>query len=326
MKLCKIFGRGVKELDDPELVNHPHVQTSAKGGCMHAQKFLFQQAIAVVRHGERLDSSREPRSERTDNELKRWPHDCPLTRRGFQRSREVGKTLANVGSVAPFEVIVSSPYLRCAQSASEIARVLKLPVIFDDDLGEVGENVGKTFVQTSPPHRSPQELALSLHSDFPDVEYGVDDDGLQILGGYPAFPESLLMARTRFAKKAQHICHAAATALKSVIIVTHADAVDAILGSMKMTWESTQVATSSFFIATREVPISAKSTSGPRSSDERVYGSHTPKWQVECSPGIKYTKNSACVQKRINDLRRRHGRLHRNSFESGAVSFGPLIP
>jgi len=297
------------------VADHPHVLMTTKSGCFGKDHALtFNQAIAVVRHGERLDSTREWSS--SAKELRSWPHDCPLTHKGMRASREVGQKLGNTGNSAPFEVIVSSPYLRCAQSASEIARELKLPVIFDDDVGEVGENVGKAFDPNAPPHRGRSELLRYLHKEYPDVEYAMTDDRLQFHGGYPMFPESLSQARSRFARKAQHICQSAAMALKSVIIVTHADALDAIVGAMKMSWVLTEVPPSAFFVAEREVRVmERRARKTRRVTDDFVFGSQAAKWSVELCTSIKCTRKPEIVNTRMQELRRRCGKLDRVTFD-----------
>jgi len=294
------------------------------GGCFGKDQVLtFNQAIAVVRHGERLESTGRLTS--TTKSSRSWPHDCPLTRTGMRASREVGQTLGNVGNAAPFEVIVSSPYLRCAQSASEIARELKLPVIFDDDLGEVGEHIGRAIDPQAPPHRGRRDLEQCLRRDFPSVEYAMTADRLQFHGGYPMFPESLSQARTRFAKKAQNICQSAAAALKSVIIVTHPDALDAIVGSMKMSWVLTEVPAGAFFVARRTVRImERRGRRTRRFTDDFVFGSQAPMWTVELCPSIKCTRKAETSCIRMEELRRRTGKLDRYTFDLEDHSFKKL--
>jgi broad specificity phosphatase PhoE len=241
-------------------------------------------------------------------------------------SREVGKQLGNVRNAAPFDVIVSSPYLRCAESASEIARELRLPVIFDDDLGEVGENVSKTFDPNSPPHRERSELLRYLYKEYPDVEYAMAGDHLQIHGGYPMFPESLSQARTRFAKKAQHICQSAAASLRSVIIVTHADALDAIVGAMKRSWVLTEVPSGAFFVAERQVRVMEKRARGSqRLTEELVFGTQAPMWTVELCPSIKSARRPEMASTRMEELRRRTGKLERNVFDLENYSFSSKV-
>ena len=174
--------------DYDKIVNHAGVT------CV-SDVLTFRQAVAVVRHGERLDST-PAWSSYPERNL--WPMDPPLTEEGHIGSREVGHHLQHdlpEGS-DPFEVIISSPYLRCAESACQIARVLKIPVVFDRDVGEI---FGDAFRHAqSNPHRSSKELAEILVRHFPDVEYAVDADGVQMVGSQPRFPETLREARRRF--------------------------------------------------------------------------------------------------------------------------------
>jgi len=297
--------------DYDEIVNHAGV-TSVN------DVLTFRQAVAVVRHGERLDST-PAWSSYPERNL--WPMDPPLTEEGHIGSREVGHHLQHdlpEGS-DPFEVIISSPYLRCAESACQIARVLKIPVVFDRDLGEI---FGDAFRDThSKPHRSSKELAEILVRDFPDVEYAADADGVQIVGSQPRFPETLREARRRFQFKAQTIIGAAATQLKSVVIVTHADALAAVACLMKMSWALVDIPFSACFIAARSVGVMRKS-SHRRLKEKTVYGERAPSWGVTLDAHVKCEVDNRLVQKRRRDLRtllvdtELAKRLYRHDFEN----------
>jgi broad specificity phosphatase PhoE len=278
----------------------------------------FRQAVAVVRHGERLDSTPAWSSypERTQ-----WPMDPPLTTEGHFGSREVGHHLQDdlPEGAAPFEVIVSSPYLRCVESACQIARILKIPVVFDRDVGEIfGE--GFRDVQSNP-HRSPKELAEILRRDFPDVKYSVDADGVQMVGSEPPFPETLKQARRRFQFKAQLIIGAAATQVKSVVIVTHADALHSVASLMKMSWNLVDIPFSACFIAARSVGVMRESTHR-RLKEKTVYGERAPKWGLTLDAHVRCEVDSRLVEKRRRDLSmllvktKLKKRLYRNEFQN----------
>lgn len=289
-KFC--FADSLPDTEFERVVSDPHVQGDGV--------LTFRQAVAVVRHGERLDSTLAWASH---PDRVSWPLDPPLTAGGLDMSRDVGFHLEkNVPEgAAPFEVVVSSPFLRCAETASEIARVLEIPVVFDRDVGEI---FGEAFRDVQDrPHRSPGELAAILQRDFPDVKYAIDaDGGLQVLGNGPSFPETLKQARKRFQFKAQNIARAAGAQLKSIILVTHADAVAAIASLMKMSLCFDDVPPCACFIAARSVGV-VKKSSRSRLKEKTIYGACAPRWGLTLSDDIKYRVTADMVEKRRADLR-----------------------
>ena len=84
-----------------------------------------------------------PRNSRLDSEpgwehyelRETWPYDPPLSPTGFIHAKENAKHFKTLRQ--KFDFVLSSPYLRCAQTACEMAKELNIPVHFDLDLGEV---------------------------------------------------------------------------------------------------------------------------------------------------------------------------------------------
>merc|ERR1719424_364791 len=112
--------------------------------------FILDQTFAVVRHGDRLDHT--PRAREVLNSA--YPNDTPLSPPGFPHAKDVGMVLHQ--SKAHFKLIVCSPYFRCAQTASCIAQILKIPVHFDLDIGEVFDDVSmEGDCKDKPQHRAP---------------------------------------------------------------------------------------------------------------------------------------------------------------------------
>lgn len=172
----------------------------------------FIQAVAVVQHGERAD--------RTFTELtltdKAERIDPPLSAAGKKKSRVTGGRLVSLtpDGASPYQLIISSPELRCAQTASEIAQELDLPVLFDRDLVDAVHGLGGGS------SRSPQNLLDALHEDHPTVRYAVDWDArLQILGGASAGVVAMPQAMSRYHFKAELIIDAAFAQAMSVVIV-----------------------------------------------------------------------------------------------------------
>jgi hypothetical protein len=196
---------------------------------------------------------------------------------------------------------------------------LSIPIVFDRELGEVCGEACRRDAKGKH-HRSPEELADMLQDDFPDVEFAMNGmGGLLVVGKDPSFPESLADARRRFAFKAQTIARAAARQLKSVIIVTHGDAVASIVSMMHMAWCLRDIPPSAFFIADRSLGV-MRSSSRRRLRDNTVYGGRAPSWSVTLSEHIKCDVKEELVQKRRGDLRKMLDdaalprRLHSNDF------------
>ena len=77
-------------------------------------------AVAVLRHGERQDSVFGSAWHGTED-FQRYPFDCPITDHAVWEAQHAAHQLRNF---ADFHVIVSSPYLRCVQTAVALADAL----------------------------------------------------------------------------------------------------------------------------------------------------------------------------------------------------------
>jgi len=198
--------------------------------------------------------------------------------------------------------VLSSPYLRCAQTACEIARELRLPVHFDLDLGEVFD-----FDEPGPlgpQHRPPEVLAEELESMYPDVELRRGADGkLVIRGAQQKHPETLLHARLRFAFKVQEAVRAASSSMMNIIVVTHADAVASIASFMNLELVVTAVPMAAFVTGQRGVGLSSGTWKNLiDTAKEPVFG-RFQQWNVELSTGIVAKKEPHIAQKKQEDLR-----------------------
>ena len=66
-------------------------------------------------------------------------------------------------------MVLSSPYYRCAQTACEIARHLRIPVGFDLDLGEVFDDV----------YMPANTDGLPMHRDLAELSYILDHESAE---------------------------------------------------------------------------------------------------------------------------------------------------
>lgn len=266
---------------------HPHVSKDKAhgfgGGC-----YFLDQTFAIVRHGDRLDHTKDwlhfP-------DKKRWPNDTPLTAEGHKHATDVGHALAeaSVANGKPFQLIISSPYYRCAQTSSRIAEILQVPIHFDLDLGEVFDAESMTGnIAGQMQHREPEELKSQLRKDFPHVEYVSDDNGKFIVEGkLQHFPEPFAGARMRFCYKVKKLLQRASSELMSVVIVTHGDALAAVVGLLREAWSIKAVPYTAYAIASRQVKV--MESSGHVLKEEPIYVD-PQSWTLTLSKGFDYTE------------------------------------
>jgi len=298
-----------ESLVEASVSKHPDVELvdNGKGSTFYA----LRQNFAIVRHADRLDRTTDWDAH---PDSQKWVNDTPLSRFGHEHATETAEGLKNSGK--PFGLIVSSPYLRCAQTASRIAQVMKLPIQFDLDLGEVFDKSSMVGSVDGPQHRDPELLEASLLKDFPDVKWVKDEDNkIKIEGSQQKFPESLDAARMRFSFKVQQLLQRAASKLISVIIVTHGDALGCVIGMMQKDWKITNVPYASYALASREVMVLEKGSMEIK-SDEPVY---EQEWTLKVSAGLKYEEVHPCSKKRkhalhAQDIRKMNAR-HSNASE-----------
>jgi len=276
-------------LNKETLESHAAVETLQVSRCCSvAEYFALKQLVGVVRHGDRLDQTPEWLNYADRG---RYPADGPLTDLGRTHSQEAGRALSDASQKKgiPFGLVVSSPYLRCAQTASEIARVLGVPVQFDLDLGEVfGSDM--EGADGSPKHRCPDELESALQVDYQDVKYLRDDCGkLQIRGKQPNYPESTESARLRFCFKVQELVRQAALKLSSIVIVTHADALASVTRLLMPSSVLTRIPYAGHIIASRSVKV-FDARSNREMTQEPVYRKHV-EWTVDVGPGFEMAES-----------------------------------
>mmetsp|Transcript_73461 Transcript_73461/g.192656 ORF Transcript_73461/g.192656 Transcript_73461/m.192656 type:complete len:320 (-) Transcript_73461:454-1413(-) len=186
----------------------------------------FEQTLVVVRHSERLDFA-DPGYPETE-EGRAWPFDAPLTEHGVELAQSVAAEMDELHKKARFGMIASSPYRRCMQTAAVIARRLNLPVVLDQEIGEVW---GEDMPSERPPHRSPlqlQEMAqeLGIQVSNPVLAEG----GFKLFGKRPqTWPETVRMGHERALVRMHAYIEQSARHRQNYIIVSHAPAVAAMV-------------------------------------------------------------------------------------------------
>lgn len=190
----------------------------------------FITAVAIVRHGERLDQV-NPQAWFHSPMGRQFPFDCPLTRRGREMARQVAEELQKTGLT--FGIVVSSPYLRCVQTAGEMAEVLGLKLCIDAELSEIYGPRTHGQWKTPPPRRGLADLSeLVTLNGVPLLKSPllVKSDNGDFFGSSPVWPESLETARLRLVSRVEQYLARGLQMKKNFVLVTHGDCVAASLG------------------------------------------------------------------------------------------------
>lgn len=184
---------------------------------------------AVIRHAEREDATRLRWAEAPQGYIVP-PHvnDPELSTDGKHLVAGLAnRVLTALGDEAQVQVVVTSPYMRCVQTAVGICRHIgpNATLLIDNMLGEVyGPDI---FGDEEPAHllRGPESIARYCH------ENGVNIGG-RTLGQWPKWPESLRSARLRFINRFLQYLHRGSATKKNFVLVTHADGVAAALSTL----------------------------------------------------------------------------------------------
>eukprot|EP00928_Gymnodinium_smaydae_P095436 TRINITY_DN8207_c0_g1_i1.p1 TRINITY_DN8207_c0_g1~~TRINITY_DN8207_c0_g1_i1.p1 ORF type:complete len:421 (-),score=66.97 TRINITY_DN8207_c0_g1_i1:255-1433(-) len=196
--------------------------------------------LAVVRHGERLDDANAAAWLRSQGG-RDFPFDCSITAQGRRQAASVGRELASFG----FQLVITSPFARCVQTASVICKEMGLPLCLDYELGEVfaPDYFGKRWATSGPVLRSAEEIIalvppgiqLICRSSDGDSDEGALGTELQtefvthpaILGTPPVWPEAVHDARLRFGNRVEYYASLGQRTRANVVLVTHGHCIQA---------------------------------------------------------------------------------------------------
>ena len=188
------------------------------------------QFLAVSRHTERADDVGAlfhgvPWCLMQDS--KQWPYDPPLSDTGLVEAEELGEKLHRVvGELgAELHVVITSPYLRCVQTAAHICKAFGkgTKLLLDNTLSEI---YGPCIMGDEEPTNPVRPLQQSL--DFCSAQ-GVNLEVRKILGQWPPWPETLKSARQRFAARFVDYVKRGYTMRRNFLLVSHADCVGGAL-------------------------------------------------------------------------------------------------
>eukprot|EP00913_Durusdinium_trenchii_P031259 g29266.t1 len=185
---------------------------------------------AVVRHAERADDVGAlvkglPWCLMQDS--KHWPYDPPLSDAGLAGAEELGwrfrKTFQDLD--ADLHVVVTSPFLRCVQTAALICQQFgRTKLLIDNSLGEI---YGPCIMGEPEPEKPVRPLQQSV--DFCS-SHGVETlEVRRLLGKWPTWPEAMRGARRRYANRFVEYLRRGHQVGRNFILVSHADCVGSAL-------------------------------------------------------------------------------------------------
>merc|ERR1719313_2307572 len=89
----------------------------------------------MMRHAERRDASWDPLDAPHVDEM--WPFDPTLSKKGYAQAESAARALTD--ATGGFELVVSSPFRRCVETALAVCRASNAPLFIDPELGEIFE-------------------------------------------------------------------------------------------------------------------------------------------------------------------------------------------
>eukprot|EP00931_Biecheleriopsis_adriatica_P048811 TRINITY_DN28203_c0_g1_i1.p1 TRINITY_DN28203_c0_g1~~TRINITY_DN28203_c0_g1_i1.p1 ORF type:complete len:405 (-),score=77.61 TRINITY_DN28203_c0_g1_i1:3-1190(-) len=193
--------------------------------------------VVVLRHGERADQA-TPQAWYRSELGRRYPFDPPLTHRGRMQASEVAKELDKAYG-RDFELVISSPFIRCIETAVVICKQLDLGLCVDRELGEIfaPEYFGD-WEEPGPSLRSEEEVMAFVPKDVRLV--GISDVGEPLsevstgkqanffVGEASRWPET--EGRLRLASRVEQLSNKASLLGGAhLVLVTHGDCVAASL-------------------------------------------------------------------------------------------------
>lgn len=205
----------------------------------------WEQLLVVMRHSERLDfADEEAWFQHPDSRI--YPMDPPITSRGKSLAKVQGRMLAEIleNAGTAVDVIITSPYIRCVQTAVAVREVLpsrrggQVPIVIDSEVSEVG--IYKKPSGISDPRLLRSHLDFcSRRRSFPEVAKIDDLLGVELLnndafvGISPPFPEQRRAAHLRGLYRFSEWLERGRQTQLNFLIITHQDLVHTFCSMIK---------------------------------------------------------------------------------------------
>ncbi|CAJ1455388.1 unnamed protein product [Effrenium voratum] len=171
-------------------------------------------AVAVVRHAERADSHEAFDAWCTAEDAEQHPLDPPITKQGLLQAQELAEALSR--QKVEFQVVISSPFLRCLQTATVLAEHFNASILLDQELCEV---LGPDVYEVEPPE-VPWRAVAKMKSLLQETSASRLNSA-RLMGQRPKWPEQLGAARCRYAKRFFDYLRRARHTKRSCILVSH---------------------------------------------------------------------------------------------------------
>eukprot|EP00301_Raphidiophrys_heterophryoidea_P017822 c2837_g1_i1.p1 GENE.c2837_g1_i1~~c2837_g1_i1.p1 ORF type:complete len:284 (+),score=96.70 c2837_g1_i1:39-854(+) len=202
--------------------------------------------LVVMRHATRMD-----------DEDKNWAktaervYDPPAT------NLEFAMVIAEEIRHLNIKKIVTSPFIRCVQTAAAVAQCLKINQLHINHT--VAEMMTERHVSTRPRFLNISELQPFIKQAAPDVFISINEKDSDF--SPVTWPESQLQARTRFKKSLTRL---AQQARESTLVVSHGDAVASFVAMTQSKDDDDIYQTDYFAFAQAEVVALARGVVGWR--------------------------------------------------------------
>lgn len=198
--------------------------------------------VAVTRHAHRADSQWDPDWFKSQDSVE-FAADPPITKFGRACTRQLAAGLTRKASCS-FRLIITSPYLRCVQTALELADHMGAELLLDAELGEVyGPHLFGEEPRRGCPWRSWPRLLEALEgAGYSTARLPKDS---RVCGTPPVWPESLSDARVRYANCFLAYLRRARRANQNFVLVTHGYGLQACMAVLPQT-SNLEVSTSKF--------------------------------------------------------------------------------
>jgi broad specificity phosphatase PhoE len=252
------YGDIATERNPASPLAHGMIRKSIVAKWYEERKTPTQQFAGVLRHTERADATwAEVEGDFWHNtdDMKNWPLDPPLSDNGVEAAREMGQRVAKAAEEfnTAVDVVVSSPFLRCIQTAIEVCCKMgpKTRLLVDYSLSEI---YGPCVMGLMEPQRTTRSMDHILQLCR---SRGVDCEP-ECVGQWPCWPENVQAARRRFATRYLTYLQRSLRVRRNFLIVSHADCVGASLSMMPAEVGSAvnSVEYGGMFLAHRLLPMS----------------------------------------------------------------------
>lgn len=300
-----------------------------------ARRSASSRLFAVLRHGERADILGAHVNGETWSmleESKEFPIDPPLSDHGRHEASRVANTVKAFAerNGGQLHVVVSSVYMRCVQTAIEVCKKLgpSTKLLLDHSLGEVFGHCVLGDQKPSSTWRSSEHLIGYARSQ-----------GIRIVkkvcGPKPVWPETLRMARMRYAAAFLGYLRRSEICRRNFVLVSHADCIASVLALIpskagRMV-ESVSTAASVFgsLVHTRKAgkgEVSRASNGSMQDSSRERPGWVVELDRIQMGPRWLGGEAAARAAKRAIEAIHGHEELDRRTFDEllGGLSQEPL--